>query len=280
MASCQKPNGVTLPVACGGVVNAYAALLAAGYQPAVIVDVTVNRSGSGTGSVTGANGDINCGTVCMAKRPTGSTALTLTANPDPGSVFVRWEGACSGPSPTCTVPISAATVITAVFEKQVALTVAKGGDGSGAVTDGIHAVDCGAACSATVVVGERVSLSAVPAARSVFKGWSGACSGSNTTCTFTVRDNTEVKATFALARALLRVTKSGPGRGLIVSTPAGIACGPRCSASFLLGRVGLRARPAKGSRFVRWTGGCRGTRLACAVDLSRPVAVGGVFGKR
>src|SRR5262249_54468592 len=160
------------------IVNVYAALTAAGYSPAVVVDVTVERAGSGTGTVTSADGDVDCGSVCTTKRTVGSSPLVLTAKPDPGSVFDHWEGACSGNAPTCTIAVTVATTARAVFAKQVSLTVAKSGNGSGTVTDGTRELRCGSACSATLVVGENVVLSAVPAARSVFSGWSGGCSGS------------------------------------------------------------------------------------------------------
>jgi hypothetical protein len=275
MSSCQKPNGVTLPVACGGIVNVYGALTAAGYG--ATVDVTVDRTGSGTGTVTDAEGDIDCGSVCTTKRTIGSSPLVLTAKADPGSVFDHWEGACSGTSPTCTIAVTVAATATAVFAKQVSLTVAKRGNGSGTVTDGTHAVHCGSACSATLVVGDDVVLSAVPAARSVFAGWSGGCSGSRPTCRLTMSGDTSVRATFALATAILRVAKAGSGRGTIVSAPAGIACGSRCSASFVLGTVSLGARPDAGSRFVRWAGACRGTRPSCSVSLTGPLWVTAVF---
>src|SRR5262249_45702302 len=186
----------TLPVACGGIVNVYAALEAAGYQPAVVVDVTVDRAGSGTGTVTSADGDVDCGSVCTTKRTVGASPLVLTAKADPGSVFGHWEGACSGTTPTCTINVTVATTATAVFAKQASLTVAKGGNGSGTVTDSTRAVHCGSACSATLVVGDDVVLSAVPAARSVFSGWSGGCSGAKPTCRLTMSGDTSVRATF------------------------------------------------------------------------------------
>jgi len=204
----------------------------------------------------------------------------LTAKADAGSVFDHWEGACSGTTPTCTIAVTVATTATAVFDKQVSLTIAKRGNGSGTVTDTAHAVHCGSACSATLVVGDDVALSAVPAARSVFTGWSGGCSGSRPTCRFTMSGDTSVRATFALAKALLRVTKAGSGRGTIVSAPAGIACGSHCSATFVLGKVALGARPAAGSRFVRWAGACRGAQPSCEVNLSRPLSVTAVFAAR
>ncbi len=64
----------------------------------------------------------------------------------------------------------------------------------------------------------------------------------------------------------LGVSVVGPGR--VVSTPAGVRCKPRCSASLRRGtQVVLRAVPAKGARLVRWTGGCKGTK-PCRLTMS------------
>jgi hypothetical protein len=66
--------------------------------------------------------------------------------------------------------------------------------------------------------------------------------------------------------ARLRVSVAGPGR--VRSTPAGIACPPRCSASFTRGtRVALRAVPARRARLAGWSGACKGTKL-CRIHLT------------
>jgi len=68
--------------------------------------LTINRSGSGTGTV--------------SNNPSGSsfargTVVTLTATPDAGSSFVGWSGGCSGTTPTCTVTMSSNVIVTATF---------------------------------------------------------------------------------------------------------------------------------------------------------------------
>ncbi len=56
----------------------------------------VNRAGTGTGGVTSTPLGINCGTDC-AETYTTATLLTLSAEPNPGSIFTGWSGAgCSG----------------------------------------------------------------------------------------------------------------------------------------------------------------------------------------
>jgi hypothetical protein len=69
----------------------------------------------------------------------------------------------------------------------------------------------------------------------------------------------------------LAVRVVGPGR--VVSVPRGISCKPRCSATFPHGtRLTLRAVPARGARFVGWSGACRGARQ-CRVTLTDTRAV-------
>jgi hypothetical protein len=78
----------------------------------------------------------------------------------------------------------------------VALTVEKGGDGTGTVAGG--PINCGTACAATVNSGDVVTLVASPAALSLFSGWSGGCSGIAQSCTLAVNAATTVRADFTL----------------------------------------------------------------------------------
>jgi subtilisin family serine protease len=76
--------------------------------------LTVAKSGSGTGVVTSNPAGINCGSTCSAPFPE-YTYVTLTATPSPGSVFVGWSGYCDGPQPTCTVSMYYSQTVTAYF---------------------------------------------------------------------------------------------------------------------------------------------------------------------
>lgn len=159
------------------------------------------------------------------------------------------------------------------------LTIAKVGTGSGTVTSSPAGINCGATCAASYTNGTSVTLTATPAASSTFTGWNGGgCSGTGT-CTVMLSAATSVTATFTAAPTTynLSVTKAGTGSGTVSSSPAGIACGATCSASYTSGTaVTLTASPAAGSSFSGWSGACSGTGT-CTVTMSAATAVTATF---
>jgi hypothetical protein len=138
----------------------------------------VGRAGSGSGSVSGSG--INCPSTCSVTLAKNSTA-TLTAAPAPGSTFAGWEGDCSG-NGGCTVNMDGPKSVTAVFDlpEQTTstttttgpvnhrLSVTKDGTGLGSVSG--SGIDCGAICSASLLAGTPVTLTATPANGSLFAG--------------------------------------------------------------------------------------------------------------
>jgi len=56
---------------------------------------------------------------CSATYPKG-TVVTLTATPDPGSVFMGWSGDCVGTQRTCTVVMDKDRSVIARFDKKLA----------------------------------------------------------------------------------------------------------------------------------------------------------------
>jgi hypothetical protein len=87
--------------------------------------LTVTKSGSGTGSVTSAPSGINCGTDCTETYSRGTT-VTLTANPDTGSVFGGWSGECRGTDSECAVTVNGNTTVTATFYLPPRISVNEG----------------------------------------------------------------------------------------------------------------------------------------------------------
>ena len=90
----------------------------------------------------------------------------------------------------------------------------------------------------------------------------------------------EVCATSATDPSVLTVTvsKAGTGTGTVASTPAGIVCGPSCSATYPAGTsVVLAATPDVGSTFTGWTsGGCSGNQ-SCTITGNTAVTVTATF---
>ena len=163
------------------------------------------------------------------------------------------------------------------------LQVNKAGTGSGTVTSNPSGINCGSTCSAKFASGATVTLTAAPAAGSVFAGWSGSgCTGTGS-CTVTLTANTTVTATFNTSGGggggtfTLTVTKSGDGTGVVSTSPAGIDCGGTCSASFPAGTtITLFAGPLQG-QFSGWSGsGCSGVGN-CVLTLNANTTVNASF---
>jgi hypothetical protein len=78
-------------------------------------DLTVTKAGSGDGTVTSSPTGIDCGSDCTQVY-VSATSVTLTANPNDGSSFKAWSGACTG-TDTCTVTMSEDRSVTATYSK-------------------------------------------------------------------------------------------------------------------------------------------------------------------
>jgi hypothetical protein len=161
--------------------------------------LSVLKNGTGSGTVTSTPSGIDCGADC-SESYSGGTVVTLTASPDGSSIFAGWSGACSGTG-TCQVTMNSNTTVIASFIPDSGgggggtLTVSKSGTGSGTVTSTPSGIDCGADCSESYSGGTVVTLTASPDGGSIFGGWSGACSGTDT-CQVTMNSNTTVIASF------------------------------------------------------------------------------------
>jgi hypothetical protein len=167
-------------------------------QPTEQYSLTVNKTGTGIGTVTSDPSGINCGEDCNEAYNQG-TNVTLTATPASGSTFGGWSGDadCSDG----VVVMNANKTCTATFNPQLVgytLTVIKSGTGSGTVTSSPAGINCGSDCSETYTKVQKVKLTAKADATSTFTGWSdGGCSGTKT-CTVTVDSEITVTASFAL----------------------------------------------------------------------------------
>jgi hypothetical protein len=160
--------------------------------------LTVDKAGTGSGSVASSPAGVSCGSDCTETYVHG-TSVTLTATAATGSTFTSWSGACTG-SGACVVTMDAGWSVTATFTRnQYTLTVTRAGTGSGTVTSSVAGIDCGSDCSETYAHGTDVTLTPVAAAKSVFSGWSGACTGSGA-CVVTMDAARSVSAVFSIGQ--------------------------------------------------------------------------------
>ena len=168
------------------------------------LSLAVTRAGSGSGTVASAPGGISCGATCSASFAPGTT-VTLTATPTSGSTFAGWSGACSGTG-GCSVAMDRASSVTATFDSSATISVST--IGNGRVTSAPAGIDCGTSCSASFPTGSSVVLTALPAAGNVLRAWSGACTGTATSCTLSARGSLSTTATFAAPSADLALAQS------------------------------------------------------------------------
>jgi hypothetical protein len=236
--------------------------------------LTVTKSGTGTGTVTGPG--ITCGADCSENYIVGTTTV-IFATPTVGSTFTGWSGGgCSGTS-SCSVTMSQAQNVTATFTVQIfTLLVQKSGTGTGTITSTPTGISCGTDCNQNYAYATSVTLAQSSGAGSSFAGWTGDCAGTGS-CVVSMTQSRSVTATFSSAAFPLTVTKAGTGSGTVTSTPAGINCGADCTETYAGDTsVTLAQSALSGSVFVGWSGNCSGTG-ACVVTMSQARTVTATF---
>jgi hypothetical protein len=153
--------------------------------------------------------------------------------------------------------------------------------GNGSVDSTDKLISCGNKCAQSYNAGTAVTLTAKAGSGSVFLGWTGACSGTQATCTVAANGPVEVGARFGTLFTL-QVGRSNPGT--VTATPSGsdraLDCGSNCSAKFVSGTaVTLTATPPAGKQFVSWGGACAGTTNRCTVTVTANLSVQANFSK-
>ena len=110
--------------------------------------LTVSKSGNGT--VTSSPSGIDCGSICSLVFPGANPSVTLTAKPDSGTSFTKWDNGASscGTNTTCTLSLGADTAVSAVFGE--AASSCSGKDSSGTTQSG--------ACSTTSTCSSGTAL--------------------------------------------------------------------------------------------------------------------------
>lgn len=195
-----KPQGFVSPVIEAGRLGASTLS-----TEAALGTVTVNKTGTGSGTVTSDPAGISCGATCSASFPGGGPVI-LSGVAAPGSVFVGITGCSSYVIGQCIVDGTAGGTVTAQFDASTGgptggnptLTVTVGG--SGTVTSSPAGISCPAACSAQYTAGTVVTLTPTPATNFTFSGWGGACSGTGS-CSVNLTADQAVLASFAAVGA-------------------------------------------------------------------------------
>ena len=235
--------------------------------------LTVVKAGTGSGTVSGSG--VNCGPSCQVEADMGRL-LTLSATPDPGSVFTGWSGAgCSGIEP-CTLRLDRDETVTATFTASTPILTLDQ-TGSGTVSGAPGNLRCTGRCSVSMPQGATVTLEAVPNSGFYFSGWLGDCGGDET-CLLTLDTSKTVSARFLAippGQEALSVRKTGWGQ--IQSQPGGILCSGTCNGVFPLNApVELTPTPGDGFYFSGWLGDCRGL-ARCRLTMSSPRSVQALF---
>ena len=238
--------------------------------PPVQYNLSISKSGVGTGRVVDAGSAIDCGAACFVSLNAGAN-VSLTAIPDVGSVFTQWSGACAGTLPSCQLTMDSGKSVTASFiRKSFALTVTRPVNGT--LTDGGQ-ISCGTAgivCKLTLGANAQVTLTAVPDVGYQVSTWT--CPGiltSPTTCTVTLDAAKKAAVKFVKATYTLTVSNATPAFGGVTSKPAGINCGATCSKTYTWGTsVVLTAKSKTGHQFTGWTGACAGALTTCTVSIT------------
>jgi hypothetical protein len=164
---------------------------------------------SGGGTVAG--GGITCPATCSVDLQP-DTQLTLTATPDATHVLGSWGGACSGTGATCDLTVHAGTTVTYSFatpQPKATLTVTA--PTGGRITG--PGINCPGTCTAPVVVGTQVTLTAVPDPHFDITGWSSPCLTAAPTCTLTMDTDRTVSVRLE-KRFTLTLVIDGPGKVL------------------------------------------------------------------
>ena len=170
---------------------------------------TVSITNSGGSALSGLTvGTIQYG----AGQPTGWLTATLTPTTAPSTLTLTplaSTGNLGAGTYTAVVPITATgssnspqnVTVTLVLSPAFDLIITGAGTGTGTVTLGTFTCTitngtASGACGLRSPAGSTQVLTATPTGTSVFTGWSGACSGTATTCSLSMTADRTVTATF------------------------------------------------------------------------------------
>ena len=217
--------------------------------------LTYSLTGEGSGTVTSNPNGINCEPNCAEPFAQG-TVVTMTAVPDPGSVFVAWQGS-QGDCTDGVITMNGSRQCAARFDLAGhTVTITKIGSGIGTVQSQPSGLNCGTVCEHEYANGTTVTLIPRAAKGSVFDGWQGDPDCADGVLTVTgPRDCTAKFEIAAPNEYTLTTILKGSGTGSVTSSPAGINCPADCQEDYTQGTVVTLTPVADpGSAFAAWAG--------------------------
>ncbi|MEO8135101.1 MAG: hypothetical protein ABI831_14100 [Betaproteobacteria bacterium] len=318
MAAFKSSVAVLLAIlASDGFAGAAIAATLAVQSPGINSILTVNRTGTGAGTVTSSVGLINCGVTCSDSYANG-TSITLTAAPGPGSQFTGWLGPCTGTG-ACQFTINGATTALAAFAPAALGTPTLDIDGTAtndALTDGLlvirylfglsgsalinGAVGAGAARTSPVEIGDYLGnirptldidgdgradalTDGLLIIRYLF-GLRGAALIAGAVGPGAIRGTAaaleaQILGLFPLGDPVytLDAGLTGTGSGTMTSSPAGIDCGMDCSENYPSGTSVVLTPLSSTGSTFSGWGGACAGTGACSVTMDAARYVSATF---
>ena len=184
--------------------------------------LTAEVTDLGKVETSGTSVGIECGSSWWTDCSESYTAdpiktVTLDATPKGGSTFIKWGGACSGNSPTCTITMNSNKWINATFiggeTKALGVSALLG-----SVTSSPSGINCvnknsGPNCYVNYPIYEQIVLTATPSPGYIFGTWSGACTSTSPTCTVYLADDTSAAAVFTKFKVSVAPSPTQPKVG-------------------------------------------------------------------
>jgi len=263
--SCTNPAPANGGASCSGSTSQTCNTQACTYP------LSVFKAGSGTGTVTSNPAGINCGSTCAQSFSSGAS-ITLSQSASGGSTFQGWLGSrCSGTG-SCTVSMTSAKSVTAIF--------CPTGQTWNASTSTCVTPTAYTCSGFSTPSGSTVSNSISPLTAN--GTWTYNTTPGN--CTYICNINYIWNGSRCIYAPptyyTLSVFKLGRGsEGIVTSNPGGIDCGDTCVQSFASGTtVTLSADSLKDSTFfTEWSGSCLGRGGDCSVTMDTDKIVGASF---
>ncbi|WP_181833171.1 InlB B-repeat-containing protein [Bacillus taeanensis] len=202
-----------------------------------------------------------------------NSVVTLTAQPQEGWKFVRWEGDIYGTNNPGTVKVTDHMAIHAVFER-IGHTLSLSSSGEGQILR--------SSLDTTFSHNESIVLTARAAEGWKFERWEGTVSGTAAQITVVMDNNQSLRAVFTKVEEEAQPEPDPDSYLLSVSkTGEGTVSKSRSGSSFPAGtQVTVSASPSAGWKFVRWEGDVSGTSSSAVVTMNGNRSVRAVFAKK